>query len=99
MKKVVFMGDSLERIKAFPVGTRQDAGFQVDKIQRGENPDDWKPLKTVGNGVKEVRIRDASGQYRVIYLVNSEDSVYVLHAFPKKTNRPASQILNWPVRG
>jgi phage-related protein len=87
MKKVVFMGDSLARIKAFPVDARQDAGFQIDKVQRGEYPDDWKPMKTVAKGVKEIRIRGANGQYRVIYLVNLKDTIYVLHAFPKKTQQ------------
>ncbi len=87
MKQVVFMGNSLAQIKAFPPGARQDAGFQIDKVQRGENPDEWKPLKTVGKGVKEIRIREAGGHYRVIYLTNIEDTVFVLHAFPKKTQR------------
>ena len=81
------MGNSLEKIRAFPSGARQDAGFQIDKVQRGENPDEWKPMKTVGKGVKEIRIREASSHYRVIYLANLEDTVYVLHAFPKKTQR------------
>lgn len=81
------MGDSLARIRAFPSDARQDAGFQIDKVQRGENPDDWKPVKTVGRGVKEIRIREASGQYRVIYLMNIENTAYVLHAFPKKTQQ------------
>jgi len=67
MKEVIFMGDSLARIRAFPSDARQDAGFQIDKVQRGEIPDVWKPMKTVGKGVKEVRIKEASGQYRVIY--------------------------------
>jgi len=81
------MGNSLEQIRAFPSGAKQDAGFQIDKVQRGENPDEWKPMKTVGKGVKEIRIREASGHYRVIYLTSMEDTVYVLHAFPKKTQQ------------
>jgi phage-related protein len=81
------MGNSLEQIRAFPSSARQDAGFQIDNVQRGENPDEWKPMKTVGNGVKEIRIRDASGHFRVIYLTNLEDTVYVLHAFQKKTQK------------
>ena len=87
MKEVIFMGDSLVRIRAFPLGARQDAGFQIDNIQRGDCPDDWKPMKTVGKGVKEIRIQEASGHYRVIYLANMKDSVYVLHVFQKKTRQ------------
>ena len=87
MKEVIFMGDSLARIKAFPSDARQDTGFQIDKVQRGETPDAWKPMKTVGKGVKEIRIKEASGQYRVIYLTSLGDAVYVLHAFQKKTQQ------------
>ena len=81
------MGDSLARIRAFPADARQDVGFQVDKVQRGEQPDDWKPMNPVGNGVREIRISAASGQYRVIYLARFDDAVYILHAFHKKTQR------------
>lgn len=87
MKAVLFMGDSLARIRAFPSGVRQDAGFQIDKVQRGENPDEWKPMKTIGKGVKEIRIKETSGHYRVIYLANLNDAVIVLHAFQKKTQK------------
>ena len=87
MKKVVFMGDSLARIRAFPSGARQDAGFQIDRVQRGEHPDKWKPMKTIGKGVQEICIKEASGHYRVIYLAKLEDAVYVLHAFQKKTQQ------------
>jgi phage-related protein len=87
MKTVVFMGDSLARIRAFPSGVRQDAGFQIDRIQRGDCPDDWKPMKTIGKGVREIRIKEASGHFRIAYLANLKDAVYVLHAFQKKTRQ------------
>ena len=87
MKQVVFMGDALAQIRSFPPGARQDAGFQIDKVQRDELPDEWKPMKTIGKGVREIRIKEASGQYRVIYLTRLKDSVYVLHAFQKKTRQ------------
>ena len=87
MKGIVFLGDSLIQIRAFPSDVRQDAGFQIDRVQRGGNPDDWKPLKSIGNGVREIRIREATGIYRVIYLANIDDAVYVIHAFQKKTQK------------
>lgn len=87
MKKVVFSGNSLARIRAFPPDARQDAGFQIDKVQRGEAPDDWKPMKTIGKGVREIRIKEMRGHYRVIYLASLQDAVHVLHAFQKKTPR------------
>lgn len=87
MKDVIFVGNSLVRIRAFPKDARLDAGFQIDKVQRGGSPDDWKSLKTVGKGVKEIRIRGSIGQYRVVYLACLDDEVYVLHAFQKKTQK------------
>jgi phage-related protein len=60
-------------------------------VQNGLDPDDWKPMKAVGPGVWEIRIRDASGAFRVIYLATLEDRVLVLHAFQKKTQRTPQQ--------
>ena len=59
----------------------------LDKIQRGFEPNDWKPMNTVGRGVREIRIRDASGAFRVIYVAKLADAVYVLHCFQKKTEK------------
>ena len=85
MKPVSFLGDSLDAIRSFPDGARREIGFQIDRIQRGLDPDDWKPLGIVGPGVREVRVRDASGAYRVIYAATFLEAVFVLHAFQKKT--------------
>jgi len=73
-----------------PDKARQDAGFQLDKVQRGEEPDDSKPMPSIGAGVKEIRIRDEAGTFRVIYLAKLADAVYVLHCFQKKA-RETSQ--------
>lgn len=89
MKPIVFLGDSLERLRDFPEGVRRQAGFQLDRIQRGLEPDDYKPMKGIGKGVEELRVRDASGAYRVIYLARMKDGVYILHAFKKTTQRTA----------
>lgn len=42
LKPVRFLGDSLKRLREFPEDTRQDAGYQLDKVQRGGQPDDFK---------------------------------------------------------
>ena len=84
IKPAEFLGDTLEILRAFPGKVRQDAGFQLDKVQRGEEPDDWKPMSIVGAGVKEIRIRDESGAFRVMYLATLTDAVCVLHCFQKK---------------
>lgn len=85
MKRIDFLGDSLSRLRAFPEDARSEAGFQLRRLQKGEDPADWKPMKTVGPGVREIRIRDESGAYRVIYLASLPDRIAVLHAFQKKT--------------
>jgi phage-related protein len=74
-----------------PVDARQDAGYQLDKVQRGLQPDDFKPMPTFGRGVEEIRIRDDSGIYRVIYTARLADAVLVLHAFEKKTQRTSQR--------
>jgi phage-related protein len=63
-------------------------------VQLGLDPDDWKPMTTVGSGVREIRIRDEAGAFRVLYVANIGDIVYVLHAFQKKTQQTAKRDLD-----
>lgn len=44
-------------------------------------------MRSVGAGVREIRIREESGAYRVIYLAKLEHSIYVLHCFQKKSQK------------
>lgn len=85
MKAIRFLGDSLKRLREFPEDVRHDAGYQLDKLQRGLQPDDFKPMPTIGKGVEEIRLWDDSGTFRVIYTARLEEMVVVLHAFQKKT--------------
>jgi phage-related protein len=89
MKPIRFLGDSLKALREFPKDARQDAGYQLDRVQNGRAPDDFKPMPSIGKGVEEIRIRDESGAYRVVYTARLEDAVYVLHAFQKKTQATA----------
>ncbi|MCA1742402.1 MAG: type II toxin-antitoxin system RelE/ParE family toxin [Desulfovibrionales bacterium] len=84
---VVFIGTSLEDLRAFPGNPRREAGYQIDKLQRGDIPDSWKPVTVIGPGVQEIRLRDASGQFRVLYVAKFAEAVYILHCFCKKTQR------------
>lgn len=86
-KPVEFVGSSLDDLRAFPLTARREAGYQLDQVQNGHEPDDWKPMNTVGKGVKEIRIRDAAGAFRIIYVAKFADAVYVLHCFQKKTEK------------
>ncbi len=85
MKPIRFLGDSLQRLREFPEAARHDAGYQLDKVQRGGRPDDCKPMPTIGKGVEEIRVWDEAGTWRVIYTARMGEAVYVLHAFGKKS--------------
>jgi phage-related protein len=91
MKEIEFLGDSLKVLSDFPKSVRQDAGRQLLRVQKGQVPDDFKPMPTIGKGVEEIRVRDESGAYRVIYTARLADAVYVLHAFQKKTQTTAKR--------
>ena len=86
-KPLAFIGSSLADLRKFPDDARRDAGFNLNFVQLGLEPADWKPMKTVGPGVTELRVRDASGAFRVIYLATRPEAVYVLHCFQKKTRK------------
>ena len=86
-KPIEFRGNALDDLKAFPEGTRREAGFQLDQVQQGRDPDDWKPMNTVGAGVREIRIKDADGAFRVMYVAKFEEAIFVLHCFQKKTQK------------
>lgn len=94
MKPVSFIGNSLDDVRSFPDSARREVGFQIDRLQRGLDPDDWKPMKTIGAGVREIRVRDASGAFRVIFIATLEDAVYILHAFQKKTAATSKRDLD-----
>lgn len=86
MKPVRFLGDSLKRLREFPDDARQDAGYQIDRVQRGLQPSDFKPMNSIGPGVEEMRVWEQSGTFRVLYVARLREAVYVLHAFQKKTS-------------
>lgn len=85
-KPVVWLGDSLEAMRAFPEGARRIGGFQLWLVQCGREPSDWKPMPTVGLGVREIRIHTGA-EHRVFYIAKFAEAVYVLHAFEKRTPR------------
>ncbi len=93
-KPLNFRGSALADLRAFPATVRQEVGYQLDKVQRGLEPKDWKPMAAVGQGVREIRIRDANGAFRVIYVAKLAEAVYVLHCFQKKTQKTSKADLD-----
>ena len=93
LKPVTFHGDSLDRLRDFPRDARQQAGQELYRVQMGRDPINWKPMQTIGAGVREIRLRDASGAFRVIYVATFADAVHVLHAFQKESQKTARRDL------
>jgi phage-related protein len=89
-KAIEFCGTALEDLSRFPPPARRKAGYQLFVAQQGDDPEDWKPMTAIGSGVREIRIRDKEGAFRVIYVASFVDAVYVLHCFQKKTQKTAT---------
>jgi phage-related protein len=86
IKRVAWLGDSLDRVREFPDEARGRTGFELWEVQQGKEPSDWKPLPSIGIGVNEIRVREG-GAFRLIYVAKFSEAVYVLHAFQKKTRK------------
>ncbi|WP_068638742.1 type II toxin-antitoxin system RelE/ParE family toxin [Thauera butanivorans] len=97
MKTLRFVGSSLDDLKNFPAEARRDAGFELDAVQRGLMPSDFKPMLAVGPGAYEIRVR-VLGEWRVIYVAKFERAVYVLHAFQKKTQKTRKEDIELAAR-
>ena len=92
MKDVIWQNDSLNELKKLPDQVLADMGTELMRVQYGENPIDWKPMTSIGKGVKEIRVH-YRGEYRMMYVANFEEAVYVLSVFHKKTQRtPKAEI-------
>lgn len=96
MKPIVFKGLLLSDIRHFSIDVRREVGFQLDKVQQGFTPSDWKPkpMPSIGSGVREIRVRERTGAYRVIYVATFEDAIYILTAFQKKQQKTPQQEID-----
>jgi phage-related protein len=83
---LLWVGGALGRLRAFPAEARREAGHQLHRLQLGLEPSDWKPMPAVGPGVVEIRVH-AGGEYRLMYVANRAEGIYVLHAFEKRTEQ------------
>lgn len=91
---VVFLGTSLEDLRSFPDNPRREAGYQINKLQREDVPDSWKPVTVIGHGVQEIRLRDVTGQFRVLFVAKFAEAVYILHCFCKKSRKISKSDLD-----
>jgi phage-related protein len=97
VKPLRFVGSSLDDLKSFPAEARREAGFELDAVQRGLMPADFKPMLAVGAGAYEIRVR-VLGEWRIIYVAKFERAVYVLHAFQKKTQKTRKEDIELAAR-
>lgn len=97
-KPIAWVGTSLEDLIAFPVDAKKEAGYQLHRIQNGYFPEHFKPFKQVGIGVNEVRIMEANGIYRLMYVAKFQEAVYVLHAFEKKSQKTTKHDVDIAIR-
>ena len=90
-KSIYWVGSSYKDLLSFPAEARQDAGYQLHRVQNGLNPEDWKPFQTIGSGVKEIRINDDGNAFRIMYIAKFSEKIYVLHSFQKKSQKTRSK--------
>ncbi len=97
MKLLKFVGSSLNDLRSFPDEVRCEAGFQLDAVQRGGMPSDFKPMLNIGAGAYEIRLH-IKGEWRIIYVAKMADVIYVLHAFQKKTQKTRREDIELAIR-
>jgi phage-related protein len=85
-KPLQWLGASRSDVRAFPRDARRLAGVQLRRVQQGLDPLDWKPMSTVGPGVREIRVHTAL-EHRILYVARFAEAIYVLHAFEKRTRK------------
>jgi phage-related protein len=94
VKEVRFVGRALDELREFPTDAKHDSGVELQRVQAGLDPKDWKPMSTVGKGVREIRVGTAQGIHRTPYTTVIGDCVYVLHCFTKKTQQTPESAIN-----
>ena len=93
MKLLRFLGTARDDLSAFPTAARSRAGHELFMVQVGREPDDWKPVGTVGPGACEIRVRDRERAFRVVYVARFRKAIYVLHVFQKTSQKTSRRDL------
>ena len=93
LKSVEFCGSALDDLRTFPISARREAGPSLTecstarKLTTGSQP-------TIGQGVREIRIRDAAGAFWIVYVAKFTNAIYVIHCFQKKTQKTSKADLD-----
>jgi phage-related protein len=91
-KPVGWRGSSRKDVRDFPDDARTEAGYQLHLLQQGKQPDDWKPMATVGAGVYELRIHTAT-EYRVLVVTRFAEAIYTRSR--RNRRRRQNTISSW----
>ena len=85
-KPVVWVGSSLRDMRMLPEPAQNKLGHLLERVQSGETPHGSKSMRSVGNGVMELRAQVA-GAFRLICIMRLAEAIYVLHVFQKKSEK------------
>jgi phage-related protein len=92
-KPVKWLGTTLEDIRNQSEDIQDQLGYQLDRVQLGLRPNNYRPMSTVGPGTVEIRVADAANIARLMYVAKFRNTVHVLHVFTKKSQTtPQSDI-------
>jgi phage-related protein len=81
----------LDEVRTWPKEVTEEVGRQLNKVEYGGQPIDFKPMSSIGSGVFEIRHSDDGEQYRLIYVAKFKEAIYVLHVITKKKTRKTAQ--------
>lgn len=77
-------------VRSWPKVVREDIGEELNKVEYGGTPLNFKPMPIIGFGVNEIRTSNRGDQYRLIYVAKFEEAIYVLHVITKKKTQKTS---------
>jgi phage-related protein len=80
-----------EEVREWPPAARQEMGRQLKKVEYGREPDDFKPMPSIGSGVNEIRVAHDGDQYRLMYVAKFPEAIYVLHVVTRKKTQKTAQ--------
>ncbi|WP_304526868.1 type II toxin-antitoxin system RelE/ParE family toxin [Halomonas sp. I5-271120] len=85
-QSVNFLANTLDYLRDLEKDARSAIGYNLDRLQLCQDPEDWKPMSAVGPGVREIRIKVPSGTYRALYVQSKGKEIHVLNIYRKKDN-------------
>ncbi|HEY9755513.1 MAG TPA: type II toxin-antitoxin system RelE/ParE family toxin [Oculatellaceae cyanobacterium] len=92
-KTVIWRPENLraEIKKKWPVDVRENVGFQLQRVQFGKEPNNYRTMPSIGAGVYEIKVQDDDKkQFRLIYVAKFAEAIYVIHVITGKTTERTS---------